>query len=69
MIPADPNDVRTVVDEVANSLQVAVVLAGRLSTTLRADVHDADQLYNALTRATEALRRLSPANTDTEAHS
>jgi hypothetical protein len=62
MTPADPNDVRAVVAEVANSLQVAVALAGRLATTLRADVHDADQLYSALMRATEALRRLSPTN-------
>ena len=53
-------DVRDVVDELANALQTGLLLAGKLATGLRADAHEADVLYQAITRATAALQRLRP---------
>ena len=44
----------------ANALQTAVVLAAKLATSLRADAHDGDVLYQAIGRATAALQRLRP---------
>jgi hypothetical protein len=41
-------------------LQIAIVLAGKLATSLRADAHDGDVLHAALSRATATLRRLAP---------
>ena len=62
MTPFDPEQVRKAIDELANTLQTAIVLAAKLATSLRADAHDADVLYDAITRATVALRRLTPRN-------
>jgi hypothetical protein len=56
----DNGDVREVVDELANALQTGLLLAGKLATGLRADAHEADVLYQAITRATAALQRLRP---------
>ena len=53
-------NLREVVDELANALQTGLLLAGKLATGLRADAHDADVLYQAITRATTALQRLRP---------
>ncbi len=55
-----PEHVRAVVDELANALQTAVLLAAKLATSLRADAHEADVLYQTVTRATTALQRLRP---------
>jgi hypothetical protein len=57
MTPAYGN-LPEIVDELANALQTSVLLAGKLATGLRADAHDADALYQAITRATAALQRL-----------
>ena len=57
MTPLNPN-VQNVIDELANALQTAVILAAKLATSLRADAHDGDQLYQTITRATAALQRL-----------
>ncbi len=57
----DNNQTREAIDELANALQTAIVLAAELATSLRADAHDGDLLYNAITRATTALRRLRPS--------
>jgi DNA-directed RNA polymerase subunit F len=62
MTPLDPEQLRRVVDELSNALQTSVLLAAKLATSLRADAHDADVLYRATARATEALRRLTPTN-------
>ena len=51
-------DLRDIVDDLANALQSAIVLAGQLATSLRADAHDADALYNAVSRAASAVHRL-----------
>jgi hypothetical protein len=56
----DNENLRAVVDELANALQTAVVLAGKLATSLRADAHDGDVLHAAICRAVEALQRLRP---------
>jgi hypothetical protein len=48
------------IDELSNALQTALLLAGQLATGLRADAHDADSLYVAITRATAVLQRLKP---------
>lgn len=58
----DNGNLREVVDELANALQAGLLLAGRLANSLRADAHDADVLNQAITRATVALRRLTPTN-------
>jgi hypothetical protein len=57
---ADNGNLRDVVDELANALQTGLLLAGKLATGLRADAHEADVLYQAITRATTALQRLRP---------
>jgi glycerate-2-kinase len=57
---ADNAKLREVVDELANSLQTAVVLAAKLATSLRADAHDGDAVHAAIARAVEALQRLRP---------
>jgi hypothetical protein len=57
--PANGN-LHEVVDELANALQTGLLLAGQLATSLRADVHDADGLYQAIARASAALQRLRP---------
>jgi hypothetical protein len=62
----DPEQLRTVIDDLANALQTAIVLAAKLATSLRAEAHDGDVLYDAITRATAALRRLSPTNGDAQ---
>jgi len=49
-----------VVDELSNALQIAVVLAGRLATSLRADAADGDGLYASIACAVAALQRLRP---------
>jgi hypothetical protein len=56
----DDGTLREVVDELANALQTGLVLAGQLATGLRADAHEADVLYQAISRASTALRRLRP---------
>jgi hypothetical protein len=56
----DNGNLREVVDELANALQTGLLLAGKLASGLRADVHDADALYQAIARATTALQRLRP---------
>jgi hypothetical protein len=60
MTPLDPEQLRAVVDELANALQTAIVLAAKLATSLRADAHDGDVLHAALTKAVAALQRLRP---------
>ena len=59
MSPDSP-DLRAVIDEMTNAFQSAVLLAGQLATGLRADAHDADALYVAITRAAAVLQRLQP---------
>ena len=54
----DNVELREVVDELANALQTAVILAAKLATSLRADAHDGDVLHAAIARAVAALRRL-----------
>jgi hypothetical protein len=56
-----PNpELRAIVDELANALQSAIVLSAKLATSLRAEAHDADVLYQAVSRAASALHRLRP---------
>jgi hypothetical protein len=62
MTPLDPEQLRSVVDELSSALQTSVLLAGKLATSFRADAHDADVLFASITRATAALRRLTPTN-------
>jgi type III secretory pathway component EscU len=54
------DNLRIVVDDLANALQTAVVLAGKLATSLRADAHDGDVLHASIVRAVAALQRLRP---------
>jgi hypothetical protein len=56
----DNGNLREVLDELANALQTGLLLAGKLATGLRADAHDADVLYQAITRASTVLQRLRP---------
>ena len=41
MTPIDPEHLRNIVDELANTLQTAVMLAGNLATSLRAEASHA----------------------------
>jgi hypothetical protein len=56
----DNGDLRDIVEELANALQTGLLLAAKLATGLRGDAHDADVLYQAITRASMALQRLRP---------
>jgi hypothetical protein len=56
----DNDNLSAVVDELANALQTGLLLAGKLATSVRADAHEADRLYQAITRAATALQRLRP---------
>lgn len=55
------SDLDAVIEELANALQTAVLLAAKLATSLRADAHDGDVLHAAIARAVSALQRLRPA--------
>jgi type III secretory pathway component EscU len=55
---ADNDNLHEVVDELANALQTAIVLAAKVATSLRADVHDGDVLNASIVRAVAALQRL-----------
>lgn len=61
MTPLDPEQLRSVVDELSNALQTSVLLAAKVATSLRADAHDADVLYHSVSQAVAALRRLRPS--------
>jgi hypothetical protein len=52
------------IDAIANALQAALLLAGKLSTDVRASAADADQTYSAIGRAEAALRRLRGAKNE-----
>jgi hypothetical protein len=54
------SDPYAVIEELANALQTAVLLAAKLATSLRADAHDGDVLHAAIARAVLALKRLRP---------
>ena len=58
MTPVNPEELRSVVDELSNALQTSLLLAAKLATSLRADAHDADVLHHSVDRAVAALRRL-----------
>ena len=58
MTHLDPEQLRSVVDELSNALQTSVLLAAKLATSLRADAHDADVLHHSVSRAVAAPRRL-----------
>jgi hypothetical protein len=60
----DNGTLHAVVDELANALQTGLLLAGQLATGLRADAHEADVLYQAITTASTALQRLRPNGED-----
>ena len=58
--PPDPTQFQRVIDEVANALQAAVLITGRLATNLRTDADDAAALNQAIRNATAALQQLRP---------
>jgi hypothetical protein len=51
---------RDVIDELANSLQVAIGLAARVRRHSQASAVDASQLEASIARAVAALKRLEP---------
>ncbi len=44
--------------DLTNALQQALLLAGQRATVARAETAEADQLYNAVSRAAEVARQL-----------
>ena len=56
----DDVTVKRVVDDLANALQTAVLVAARLHARAAEDRDDAATLQKALRRATTTLRRLQP---------
>lgn len=54
------NDIRAAIDEAANALQTAVVLATHLRQTIGQQVDEAVKLEAAVERAAKALKRVSP---------
>jgi len=57
MNPRDPN-LRRVIDELANALQVAVLIAEHLELASSATAQDAIALSRNLKRATDAIQKL-----------
>jgi hypothetical protein len=57
MTPLDPR-LRETLDELANALQTAVLLAGRLQGDLSANAQNATTLHQAVARAVAALETL-----------
>lgn len=55
--PRDPN-LRVIVDEIANALQAAVLIAEHLHRASSATAQDAGAMIRNLRRMTEALERL-----------
>jgi hypothetical protein len=60
MSPADVQQLRAVLDEVANALQGAVGLAALIRRNAQDMTDDAVQLEAAIGRAAVALRRVQP---------
>lgn len=60
MASPDPN-VRRVVEELANALQVVVLIAGHLERASSATAHDAMTISRSLHRVTTALQKLRDA--------
>jgi hypothetical protein len=54
------DDVKTAIDEIANSLQVINVLSTRLRQDLGESAQDASDLEGAAARAVRAMKRLQP---------
>jgi hypothetical protein len=57
---ANDNDIRRVLDDIANALQPALLLATKLRRELGDRAEDAVLLEGALDRAARALSRLRP---------
>ena len=57
MAPRDPN-LQRVIDELANALQVAVLIAEHLELASSASAQDAIALSRNLKRATDAIQKL-----------
>ena len=57
---ANDNDIRQVLDDIANALQPALLLATKLRRELGDRAEDAILLEGALDRAARALSRLRP---------
>ena len=57
MAPRDPN-LQRVIDELANALQVAVLIAEHLELASSATAQDAIALSRNLKRATDAIQKL-----------
>lgn len=57
---ANDNDIRQVLDDIANALQPALLLATKLRRELGDRAEDAVLLEGALDRAARALSRLRP---------
>ena len=57
---ANDNDIRQVLDDIANALQPALLLATKLRRELGDSAEDAVLLEGALDRAARALSRLQP---------
>lgn len=63
MAPVDPN-LRAIVDELANALQVVVLLAEHLKRASSAAEQDATAITRNLQRVTTALQKLRVAGGD-----
>jgi hypothetical protein len=57
MAPLDPH-VRQIVDDIANALQAAVLIAEHLQSASSATAQDAGAMIRNLRRVTDALERL-----------
>jgi hypothetical protein len=59
--PRNPQ-LEAAIDLVANALQSALLLAGKLATDIRGSAADVDHVYAAIGRAVDSLRRLRESN-------
>jgi predicted ATP-grasp superfamily ATP-dependent carboligase len=66
MSAPDPAAIAAAVSELANTLQVAVPVAGRIRQRAEALAEDADRLETAIERAAQAVRRLQPRTGGTD---
>ena len=56
----DELTIQQAIEEIANALQAAVLIAGRLDSRTREQTNDSAVLERALRRASAALERLQP---------
>jgi hypothetical protein len=60
MTPFDATEIRVVIDEIANALQILTLLVEHQELATRSAAHDAVVITRNLKRVSDSLRKLQP---------